>query len=668
MYELSDKDKNDPDNQKLEGNPDFKGPGDNRKCTDIIFMLLIIACWVALTFLGFVVCGVIPSTQLDAGNPWRLINGIDYEGQICGVDSAVKDKSKIFYLPDFASSSAIGICVESCPTSTDYEQFICTYDTTVSANPNTDELATAYSYVAEGLCMYHVESTDAFNYCVYTSALTAAYDDLTDALGSLSVNYTGALNGTVTTEASSWFDDFSADLFSSVYVILGFGIGVALVVGFTYLFFLRIPGVLFLLTWGLIALIFLLWLVSGLFCYTTAQTWQNDGIHSSTQSKGLLILSYILFAIAGLWFVLILFLRKRIQLALGVTKEAARAVASMKLLMVWPVIQTLGVLCFLIPWTIYALYLASSGAVTVNTDSIVATKTFTYSDNIRYAGLYMLFSWFWTSQFVIAMGQIVVAMAVSTWYFCTEKKKQIGNLTVITSIKKSLFYHIGTGAFGSLIIAIIKTIRAIIAYFQRKAKKSGNKVLQAVLCCIQCCMWCIEKCMKFLNKNAYIQTAIYGYNFCKSAKKAFFLIARNIVRIAAVSMVGDFVLFIGKVLIPILTTILAYLVLAYSMSDQLHGLYTPCIFIFLLAYFVALMFVEVFGMAISTILMCYVADEEMNGGKAVFAEGSLKVTIKKTNSQARNSGMSDAAGNKIHIAPSPENSEQEEQKKDENLP
>ena len=32
--------------------------------------------------------------------------------------------------------------------------------------------------------------------------------------------------------------------------------------------------------------------------------------------------------------------------------------------------------------------------------------------------------------------------------------------------------------------------------------------------------------MRFLNKNAYIQTAIFGSSFCTSAKEAFFLILR----------------------------------------------------------------------------------------------------------------------------------------------
>jgi hypothetical protein len=54
--------------------------------------------------------------------------------------------------------------------------------------------------------------------------------------------------------------------------------------------------------------------------------------------------------------------------------------------------------------------------------------------------------------------------------------------------------------------------------------------------------------MKFLNKNAYIQTAIFGYSFCKASRKAFFLLLRNILRVAAVNMVADFVLLLGKVL------------------------------------------------------------------------------------------------------------------------
>ena len=108
-------------------------------------------------------------------------------------------------------------------------------------------------------------------------------------------------------------------------------------------------------------------------------------------------------------------------------------------------------------------------------------------------------------------------------------------------------YNSGTAAFGSLIIAIMSTIRAIITYIQSKAAASKNRLAVAILCCIKCCIWCIEKCIKFLNKNAYIQTAIHGYSFCKAARSAFFLLLRNILRVAAVNMVSGFVIIIGKV-------------------------------------------------------------------------------------------------------------------------
>uniref|UniRef100_A0A1I8F751 Choline transporter-like protein n=1 Tax=Macrostomum lignano TaxID=282301 RepID=A0A1I8F751_9PLAT len=56
--------------------------------------------------------------------------------------------------------------------------------------------------------------------------------------------------------------------------------------------------------------------------------------------------------------------------------------------------------------------------------------------------------------------------------------------------------------------------------------------------------------LKFISKNAYIMVAIYGRNFCLSAKDAFFLILlRNIVRVGVVDKITEFVLFISKMVI-----------------------------------------------------------------------------------------------------------------------
>lgn len=95
------------------------------------------------------------------------------------------------------------------------------------------------------------------------------------------------------------------------------------------------------------------------------------------------------------------------------------------------------------------------------------------------------------------------------------------------------------------------------------------QIAVAILCVLQCCLWCMEKCIKFLNKNAYIQTAIHGYDFCKSARTAFFLILRNCLRVVAVNMVADFVLMLSKVMIPGITTTLCYLCIVYGPDSHL---------------------------------------------------------------------------------------------------
>lgn len=138
--------------------------------------------------------------------------------------------------------------------------------------------------------------------------------------------------------------------------------------------------------------------------------------------------------------------------------------------------------------------------------------------------------------------------------------------------------------------------------------------------------------MKFINKHAYIITAIYGTSFCPSARKAFFLLLRNILRVAAVNMVSGFLIFIGSLFIPLLTTFICYLALAYnpSVTNETSGIVSPLVFAFLLSYWVASMFLEIFGMGIETILFCFIADEEMFKPEDRFADAELMTTVQRT--------------------------------------
>ena len=77
---------------------------------------------------------------------------------------------------------------------------------------------------------------------------------------------------------------------------------------------------------------------------------------------------------------------------------------------------------------------------------------------------------------------------------------------------------------------IVHFIQAILNRIEKTLKKYNNDLTKCLLCCCKCCLWCLEKFMRFINRNAYIMCATKGTNFCVSAKDAFSLLMRNVVR------------------------------------------------------------------------------------------------------------------------------------------
>ena len=82
-------------------------------------------------------------------------------------------------------------------------------------------------------------------------------------------------------------------------------------------------------------------------------------------------------------------------------------------------------------------------------------------------------------------------------------------------------------------------------------------------------------------------------NFCSSAKDAFNLLMRNLVRVVVLDSVVDFLLFLGKIVIVLLTGAVSYLAFAGYMPDikdqipSLNYIYTPVVFIVIGSYCIA---------------------------------------------------------------------------------
>lgn len=191
----------------------------------------------------------------------------------------------------------------------------------------------------------------------------------------------------------------------------------------------------------------------------------------------------------------------------------------------------------------------------------------------------------------------------------TTREEKGSKWAVRTGVWISFRYHLGSLAFGSFIIALVQFIRYTLMYLERQAAAAKNRIVVIALKIVQCCLWCFEKCLKFLNKNAYIQIALVGKGFCTSAKAAFFLIFRNMARFGAVAMLGSIIYCIGILFITIGSSAAGYFIL-----KALHPEVTPILPMFMYAvtaYLVAKLFMNVFGLSVDTMLQCFIATEEM---------------------------------------------------------
>merc|ERR1719352_1996423 len=203
-----------------------------------------------------------------------------------------------------------------------------------------------------------------------------------------------------------------------------------------------------------------------------------------------------------------------------------------------------------------------------------ASATEHLGENYRF--WFALFNILWVNEFSIAFTQCSLAGAVAFWYFAKNDAK-LNPKFVIIGLKNSATYHSGSIALGSLIVAIIQLVKYYLEYLAEQQKKVKNKLMELVFRCLAYVIYCVEKCVKFLNKNAYIQIAILGKKFCFAAKDAFWLIFRNAGRIAVCTMLAPFVRKFGVLFIMVFTTFVGYQLLMFTYADELSTPYGACL-------------------------------------------------------------------------------------------
>uniref|UniRef100_A0AAY4DSR4 Choline transporter-like protein n=1 Tax=Denticeps clupeoides TaxID=299321 RepID=A0AAY4DSR4_9TELE len=615
----------------------FKGPIQNRGCTDIICCILFIVAIVA-----YFAVGILAWSQ---GDPRKVIYPTNSKGQFCGQAGTELTKPLLFYFNIMKCASPLVLLEFQCPTTQ-----LC-----VDTCPN--------RFMT--LLKAKVVPSD-WNY--YKSYCKQGVSD-----GMVNILKNGLC---------------PAMLLPSKPCKSSFCLVLATIISLIFIVLLRfLAGIM---VWVMIVLVILVVGYGIVHCYFEYAALKNEpGSNVTLQEIGFqtdfsvylhirqtwLAFMIILAIVEVIIILLLIFLRKRILLAIALIKEASRAIGHVMSSLFYPLLTFLLLAVVIAYWAVTAVFLSTSNQAIYKVFNETACEysrqncdpaNFSTS-NIKtkcpdsmclfafYGGetayhkyliglqFYNVFLFFWCANFVTALGQMTLAGAFASYYWAFNKPKDIPACPIFASLGRALRYHTGSLAFGSLILAIIQVIRVLLEYLDYKLKGAQNKFAKFLLCCLKCCFWCLEKFIKFLNRNAYIMVAIYGKNFCTSARDAFFLLMRNVIRVAVLDKVTDFLLFLGKLLIVGLVGIFAFFffsgrVKAFESTAPTLNYYWVPILVTIGSYLIAHGFFSVYAMCVDTLFLCFLEDLERNDGSAerpyLMPDSLLKILNKKNKTAA----------------------------------
>merc|ERR1719285_1560345 len=86
-----------------------------------------------------------------------------------------------------------------------------------------------------------------------------------------------------------------------------------------------------------------------------------DGMAKGKDGEIEVYVGYGFLGVTALWILILIFLRKRIRIAVQVMKSATRAIQDMPLMVLLPLPMTLCGVVFFFAWTISMLYITSMG-------------------------------------------------------------------------------------------------------------------------------------------------------------------------------------------------------------------------------------------------------------------------------------------------------------------
>ena len=119
----------------------------------------------------------------------------------------------------------------------------------------------------------------------------------------------------------------------------------------------------------------------------------------------------------------------------------------------------------------------------------------------------------------ISTQKLTLIACLLRWWFAPEDAGSCCSVAIKDSFVRATTTSFGSICFGSLLVAIIQTLRAMVE--SARADNDNGACGAFLLCIVDCLLRCLEDTLEYFNKFAYIYVGMVSCIYLHSCLYAF---------------------------------------------------------------------------------------------------------------------------------------------------
>ena len=237
-------------------------------------------------------------------------------------------------------------------------------------------------------------------------------------------------------------------------------------------------------------------------------------------------------------------------------------------------------------------------------------KQFKWKPEILVMCFTMVFSYLWFIATSNLSCRFMIMCCVATYYFNSDDQGE-GQAEVQWAMYMAHVNHLGTVAFGGLVLTAVSLIRVFFVWWAKKLqnKGDGNCFFKCISSISQCGLSCVEQLCDKISEDHFSWIAITGDDFCHGMWRGLMMKVRLLLEFQYSFIISDIFLSILKLTIIIMNFGTCYGFLKLTRENQnVTSMFAPLLLNLYLTYMTVSVFFSFFESASCTLTMCLAVD------------------------------------------------------------